>query len=457
MENLSQTLNWNVYEKVAFRFVLILFLQFIVFLDWSVNPFLTYLYYHAGLANFLDAVISWIGKQIFDIQYTLISPYDGQHNDRTYTYLLYFTMTLVGVFVTTIWSVLDSDRTNYRNLYYWLTTIVRYYLAFTLFLFALEKFFKMQFPDLGYYTLTEPLGDMSPMTLAWAFFGYSYGYNVFIGLAESAALLLLFRRAMTFGAVLTLGTLANVMVVNYNYDVHAKMYPTALFGMTLFLLLPNVNRLAKFFFTGKPVSLPVINAPVFKKRWMNIAKTAVKFLVIGYFTVFSVKDYFGYKKRSEERAIAKSALSGVYQVDTFVINKDTLSYEDPLRWRQIIIGDKMVEAVRFNSDSIAFLYISVDKKEIIVSGNQSELFSKMQDVYNEQGIDIWEKMDSILIARQLQSSFNFVTTDSTTLNLSGLIKNDSVFITAKRQPIDMNKFRLLKRRFHWIHEAAYVY
>ncbi len=156
-------------------------------------------------------------------------------------------MAVVAVLGAIIWSVLDRKRTNYQTLYYWLTVIVRYYLAFTLFIFALEKFFKMQFPDLGFYTLTEPLGDMSPMSLAWAFFGYSYGYNVFMGIAESAALLLLFRRTTTFGAILTLATLANVMAVNYNYDVHAKMYPTALFLMAFFLLLKDVNEINQIF------------------------------------------------------------------------------------------------------------------------------------------------------------------------------------------------------------------
>jgi hypothetical protein len=456
-ENSSPTLTWNVYQKIAFRFVFIFFILFIVFLDWSVNSLLTYLYYEAHLADFLNTIIFWVGKQVFDIQYTIISPFDGQHNDRTYVYLLYFTMAAVSVVGAIVWSILDKNRTNFQTLYYWLTTIVRYYLAFTLFLFALEKFFKMQFPDLGYYTLTEPLGDMSPMSLAWAFFGYSYGYNIFMGLAESAALLLLFRRTMTFGALLTLGTLANVMVVNYNYDVHAKMYPTALFVMTLFLLLPNITSVMKFFFTGQAVSLPVINAPVFEKRWMNISKTVLKVVVISYFVVFTVIDYFGYKKRSNERAEAKSALSGIYDVDTFVINKDTLSTDNPLRWKQIAIGGNMVEAARLSGDSIAFLYVAVDKKEIIVSGDQNDLLAKMQEVYNEHGLHSWEKMDSILIARQIESSLHFELQDSTTLTLKGIIKSDSVFITAKRKPIDIKNFRLLKRRFHWITEASYVY
>lgn len=459
MENLStQTLAWNVYQKFAFRFVFIFFILFIVLLDWSVNAILTYLYYEGHLSTFLDIVIFWVGKNLFHISYTIISPFDGQHNDRTYVYLLYFTMALAAALGAIIWSVLDRKRTNYQTLYYWLTAFVRYYLAFTLFIFALEKFFKMQFPDLGFYTLTEQVGDMSPMNLAWAFYGYSYGYNMFMGIAESAALLLLFRRTMTFGAILTLLTLANVMAVNYNYDVHAKMYPTALFVMTFFLLLRDVNRLIKFFFTGQCISLPVIKAPVFKKRWMNISKTVLKFLVIGYFIFFPIKDYFGYKKNNAERVKAKSKIAGVYDVDTFVVNRDTLSNESPFRWNQIIIGDKMTEAVRLKGDRIAFLHVSVVKKEILVWENQTDLFTKMQEIHNEQGITIWDsKMDSILIARQIESRFSFELSDSNTLKLKGIIKNDSVFIIAKRKPIDIKNFRLMKRGFHWINETSYIY
>jgi len=248
MENLStQISSWNVYKKIAFRFFLIFFILFIVLLDWSINPIVAYIYFNGHLANLLEAMIPWIGKNLFHISYTIVSPYDGQHNDRTYIYLLYFTMAVVAALGTIVWTALDRKRTNYETLYYWLTAIVRYYIAFALFIFALEKFFKTQFPDLGFYALTEPVGNMSPMSLAWAFFGYSYGYNVFMGMAESAALLLLFRRTMTFGAILTLATLANVIVINYNYDVHAKMYPTALFVMTLFLMARDVRRLVKFF------------------------------------------------------------------------------------------------------------------------------------------------------------------------------------------------------------------
>ena len=83
MENLSHTPPWNVYQKITFRFVFIFFILFIVLLDWSVNPVFEYFYYEGNLAEFLDWIISRLGKHLFRIPYTIVSPYDGQHNDRT--------------------------------------------------------------------------------------------------------------------------------------------------------------------------------------------------------------------------------------------------------------------------------------------------------------------------------------------------------------------------------------
>ncbi len=456
MENLpAQILPWNIYKQIAFRFAFIFFILFIVLLDWSVNPVFEYFYYEGNLAGFLDGVISWVGNNLFHISYTIISPYDGQHNDRTYIYLLYFTMAAIAAIGTIAWSVLDRKRINYETVYYWLTVIIRYYLAFTLFLFALEKFFKMQFPDIGLYTLTEPVGNLTPMSLAWAFFGYSYGYNIFIGIAESAALLLLFRRTMIVGALLTLGTLLNVMMVNFNYDVHAKMYPTALFVMTFFLLLPFINRLFKFFFTHQATSLPPIQAPVFKKRWMQISKSVVKFLFIGCSLIFLVKNYFGYKHRNDDREISRvqSGISGVFDIESFVVDKDTLSSENPLRWSQMIIGGNR-ERIRLQGDSIAYMFVSLESKELLMYPSQRHLAINEQLIFSEYGYDesTYIKVDSILIARQVLSPFQFEVSDSIVLKLRGKFKNDSVFITAKRRPIEIKDFRLIKNGFHWITE-----
>lgn len=456
MNNLSeQILPWNPYKQIAFRFVFIFFILFIVLLDWSVNPVFEYLYYEANLAGFLDHIIHWVGNNLFHTSNTIISPYDGQHNDRTYIYLLYFTLAATAAIGTIVWSVLDRNRINYDTLYYWLTVIIRYYLAFTLFLFALEKFFKVQFPDPGLYTLTEPVGNLTPMSLAWAFFGQSYGYNIFIGIAESAALLLLFRRTMILGALLTIGALLNVVMVNFNYDVHAKMYPTALLLMTFFLLLPFVNRLFKFFLTHQSTSLPPIQAPVFKKRWMQVSMQLFKFLFIGCYLAFLVNNYFGYKHRNEAREMSKvqAGISGVFDVKSFVVNKDTLLNENPSRWNQIIMGGKR-ERIRLQGDSIAYMIVSVASKELLMYPSPKNLSINEQMIFSEYGYNesTYVKVDSILIARQVLSPFKFEVYDTTFLRLRGKIKNDSVFVTAKRRPIEVKNFRLIKNGFHWVTE-----
>ncbi len=450
---------WKGYQKIGFRFFLIFFILFIILLDWSAVPVFSYLYYYGGLATALDSIISWVGKDLFHIPYIIISPYDAEHNDRTYVYLLYFIIAILSILGTVVWSLADRKRQDYNQLYYWLTVIIRYYLAFTMFLFALYKFFKLQFPDLGYYTLTEQVGDMSPMHLAWAFFGYSYGYNVFMGIAECAGLFLLFRRTTTIGAIFTLAALANVIAVNYSFDVHAKMYPTALFVMAIFLLLKDGKRIFQFFFSGQAVSLPVIKAPVFQEQWMRVSKTVLKITVIGYFLISHLIDNIGYKKDYEEGLNAISEYSGIYDIESFVVNQDTLSKENPLRWQQLVIGDRMLEAVRFKGDSIAFASVDANKKEIIVSGDLTDLSTYMQEIYNELGAsdDTYYKMDSILLARQMVHSFNFELSDSLTLILNGTVENNSVHIIAKRRPVEIKDFRLMKRRFHWINEANYFY
>ena len=450
---------WKGYQKIAFRFVLIFFVLFIIFLDWSVNPILSHLYYYGPLSSVLDNVISWVATDVFHIQSIVISPYDGEHNDRTYVYLLYFTMAFLAVSGTIIWSLLDRKKKEYSALYYWLTAVMRYYLAFTMFLFGLYKFFKLQFPDLDYYTLTTRVGDMSPMHLAWAFFGHSYEYNVFMGIAECASLLLLFRRTTTLGALITMGTLANVIAVNYSYDVHAKLYPTALFLIALFLFVRDAKPLFRFFLTGKAIALTPIQAPIFSKRWIQIGKTVLKIIVIGYFLIFAVKGNSDYITHSEESYKAKAEYSGLYDVESFVVNNDTLAMDNPIRWHQIIIDGRVLEAVRFRGDSVGYINVLVERKELRLYGDPVNFAENRQEVYNEKGMsdDTWMKMDSILVARQKISSFQFNLEDKTTLNLKGMIKNDSVFITAKRMPIDINDFRLMKRRFHWVNEASYFY
>jgi hypothetical protein len=55
------------YQKIGFRFTLIFFSLFIIFLDWSANPLFSHLYYYGNLAVALDNIIGWVGNDLFTI------------------------------------------------------------------------------------------------------------------------------------------------------------------------------------------------------------------------------------------------------------------------------------------------------------------------------------------------------------------------------------------------------
>ncbi len=191
---------------------------------------------------------------------------------------------------------------------------------------------------------------------------------------------------------------------------------------------------------------------------MRVAKPALKILVIVYFFWSHITNNIGYHRSDKEIQKSITKIKGLYDINSFVMNQDTLSYDHPLRWQQLILGDKIQDAVRLNGDSIAFISLAIDKKRILVSADQTRLFTQMQLIYNEFGPtdDTYEKMDSILVARNLVNSLNFRVKDAT-IELKGLINKDSVSITATRKLLRPEDFRLIKRQFHWVNEASYFY
>lgn len=448
----TNRLVWTPIKRLGLRFAFIFTVLFIFLLDWYSNAFSFGLFYFGKLNKMLDPAIIWVGEKFFGIDYPILTPTPGNHSDSTYIYILYFTMITLSIIGAIIWSILDHTRKNLDNQHYWLTVIIRYFLAINLFAFALEKFFKVQFPDLGFYQLSEPLGDMSPMSLAWAFFGYSYGYNIFMGLAESAALLLLFRRTSNFGAFLTVAAMSNVAAVNISYDIHAKMYAIMMLLMALFLLLPSIKSLYKFYFTEKNVSLKIQQAPVFKKKWMRISAVVFKWVVIVVHIGYLLNQYWGIHYRRLNRTPAE--LNGIYDVESFIINNDTIELESSLRWNQFVF-ERGHNAVRMIGDSVAFMYTDFDKNRIFVFDDELRLMLQVQEIYQEQGN--FEKMDSLLIEKDAGITLYYSLTDSVTVDFKGTFNSDSIIISAKRRPIEIKDFRLMKSKINRVTEVPYLY
>lgn len=422
MDSSAITSHWGLTKKIAFRFVFIFFVLFIAIQNNGAFPFWYIIIKYP--TELLHTIIPWIGKHILHLPYD-ITVFTNGSGDRTYDYVILITILIISLLGTVLWSVLDKNRENYDKLYYWLTVVVRFYVGLMLIHYGLGKIIKVQFPDPAMHRLIQNYGDSSPMGLAWTFLGFSKGYNIFMGIAEIAAVFLLFRRTMTFGAIITLMTTANIMAINYFYDVPVKMVSTALVVMTLFLLLNDARHLFKFFFTGNAVSLPIIKAPEIRKKWIKTTKLGIKTVVIGYYLISGIVIYSNNQKK-----VPIPKLYGLYDVDTFIINNDTLPplKTDLKRWDQFIIDKgSAARIIYMNKRQIPF------RSQIIDTGDPGT-------------IELTSGDDS-----PMEYSFKYTIPDSNRLHLSGkLISGDSVKIYMTRRD-----FELINRGFNWINERPY--
>ncbi len=418
---------WNLGQKVAIRFFFLFFVLYIFFNPNGVFPGIDALF---GIyIEPFHKLIPWIGKHILHLSYD-ITVFTNGSGDTTYDYVVIFFIFILALVGAAIWSVLDRRRASYNQLYYWLTVMIRYYAAFTMLTYGFVKVFKLQFPSPSLNRLLQPYGDSSPMGLAWTFMGYSKGYNYFTGFAEVlGGILLLFRRTTTAGAIVTVLVMGNVMAMNYSFDIPVKLLSTTVVIMCLFLLGKDMVRLINFFILNKPAEAGKTAAPFIRKRWLRISLLSFKVLLVGYTLVMVV--YGSYSALSQYGdAAPKPPLYGIYDVKTFIRNRDTIPplKTDATRWNKLVINYQGNAAVKMITDSTEYFAFEPDTaaRKIIVY------------TYDDT---------------THKSAFTYTWPEKELLEVRGSWKGDS--LTIRMQQFDLNKFKLVSRGYNWINEYPY--
>ncbi|WP_336070136.1 hypothetical protein [Mesoflavibacter sp. CH_XMU1404-2] len=408
---------WSLTQKITFRFFFIYFLLFIF-----INNNSTFPEFHrisALYQNFLYDFIPWVGKTLLGITYTIRTGPNGS-GDTTYDYVLLFTIFLSAILTTLIWSIIDRKSSNYNKLYYWLTVAIRFYVGFMLMNYGFAKLFKTQFPYPSLLRLSETYGDSSPMGLAWTFMGFSNGYNIFMGIAEVAAVLLLFRKTVTIGAIISLMTALNVMAVNYFFDVPVKIISTHLVLMLLFLLAENFHVLVKFFFNNKMALLSYPKRPYFKNEIVNKALNILKVLIIG----FSLYNVYYYTFKVYPKYFEKPELYGLFEMENFNKNgEELIHFKDTVRWENIQISNPQWLSIKKLNETLYFKH-NIDTIERKITLTK---FSDSTKSY-------------IVNYKQQDSIYNFkVIMDNDTLTGNFIRKTEKDFL-------------LMNRGFNWINE-----
>lgn len=380
---------WTLAQRVLFRFFAIFF------------PVYLFL-------NFWRAPVVWLARQIFGITITVFPLGSG---DTTFNYVQVFLFFAISVLGTVVWSLLDN-RKEYRTLHDWLRVLLRYSLAMTMLSYGMGKVIQLQFPAPGVDRLMQTYGESSPMGLLWTFMGFSRWYNFFAGMAEVlGGLLLVPRCTTTLGALMVIGVMSNVVMLNFTYDVPVKLFSVHLLMMAIFLAAPDLRRLVDLLILNKPTE-PVSLAPPPGPRWLMRVRLGAQILAVIAMIggqVWGVTSGYGDRLPKE-----RPALYGGYLVAEYL--RDGQPDKGPDAWHRVAISNWGVRIWRNNGVALGF----------------------------RGGADPKEKK-----LRLNDQQFTYTEPDASTV----IVQEGYRVITLKRIP--EASFVLPNRGFHWINEYPF--
>ncbi|MDQ2771368.1 MAG: hypothetical protein M3Y54_12825 [Bacteroidota bacterium] len=414
---------WPRWRKALFRFTCLYLLLLLAPWTWpgSVPGVSLITTYYSGAEHWL---VELGNRHLLHVKDALVDP--NGSGDTSYVYAQLGVLALLALAGTLLWGLLDRRRRSYNLASYWLLVLVRYFVALAAFSYGLLKVFALQmmFPDQS--ALATPLGDLLPMRLAWYFIGYSHSYQVFSGLMELlAGLLLLWRRTAMLGALVATGVFLNVMMLNLCYDIPVKLYSAQLFLLSLLLLLPDLGRLFRFFVLHQPVAAPLPPPALPTWHW-RVARLTLKVVFIGLFALMPLVQMFAY---GAEGAAARHQrlTTGVFRVAQF-----DGPAGDSLRWRNVIFDSSPMGSIATADTAFQRRY-------------GRGYFSYQLDSAAHVLILRKTRADTSTLGR-----LHYAWADSNHLELRGRLRHDSVRVALVRQP---RHFQLAERQFHWLSEA----
>lgn len=171
--------------------------------------------------------------------------------------------------------------------------LLRMFLAWVILGYGMAKVFAGQFPTLM-ANMDSRFIELTPMRVAWAFFGYSKGYQIFLGWGEVIpAILLLFRRTTLLGALIMVVVMLNVWLVNIFFDVCVKLNSFIYLAIALYIFFQHSNRLWKFFFTNQTVPPPYHENLADRKLFKRLG-LIINILIIGGILSYPILEFYDY-------------------------------------------------------------------------------------------------------------------------------------------------------------------
>ncbi len=302
---------WSLPQRIAFRFAFAYLVLYSLPFPLTEPPETEKL--GAGYDWLWHKAVVWFGAHVLHLA-APITIFTNGSGDTTYNWVQVLCFALVALTATVAWSIVDRRRARYDALWEFLRIYVRYVLATIMFGYGFAKLFMGQFGPPSESRLLQPFGEASPMGLLWTFMGASTPYTMFGGAAEVlGGALLLFRRTTTLGALILIGVMGNVVMLNLCYDVPVKLYALHLWLMAVFLMLPDLRRLADVLVLHRPTTPAGIDPP-FRTGRLRWARRVLKALFVVNLLYGNISSSLENIKRYGAGA-PKGALDGVWSIE----------------------------------------------------------------------------------------------------------------------------------------------
>ncbi|MFC8385770.1 DoxX family protein [Nocardia sp. NPDC057272] len=385
----------------------------------------------------LHPLTDWVGTQIFDvpIDYTVTGS-----GDTAAKWVAVFTLLLVAVPVTAVWSVLDRRRPNYTRLYEWFRLLLRISLASALLLYGMIKVLPSQM-SFNLERLVEPFGHMSPMAVLWAQSSLSEPYEMALGAAEVvAALLLILPVTAGIGSVLAVIVALQVLLMNLTFDVPVKLFALQLFLYATVLAAPDVIRVGRALL-GRAVVARTSTPLLSTARGNRILLTVQVLMGVWLLGATTVEAYDGWHTYGNARP--KSPLYGIWNVTEYSIAGEQVPAlvdfrEAPSssgmpsateRFRRIIFDIPQGMTVQRLDDSLVSFPARVDTDQHTITlskdtGHQWKL-----------------------------ATFSYAQPQSDRLILEGVLGGRPVRMQLDQ--VDLAQFPAVSRGFHWVQATPY--
>jgi hypothetical protein len=421
----NANIKWNLLKKFLFRFLFIYFLFYCF--PFPLDGFDILAPVARPYYDLIDWMIPIAGDKLFHLHAHVSFPTFDKVDDSFYGLVFIYLNLIVSFLGALSWGFFDRNGMINERLNEWLKLYLRFFLAAYLFGYGFVKVFPSQFEAITASRLAMPVGDQSPMLLAWNFMGYSTTMMKVNGWAEAiAGLLLLFRRTSTLGAILSIAVFSFIVMMDFSFNVFVRLLSSHLLVISTYLVLCDRRRLLNVFVLNKPTNavlyIPLINNTLRRKIFEALLSVLAICLVYSSFT----KGLDAY--RSFGQTVPHVPLYGIYKTDYFVRNKDTIpaSAVDSLRWEQLVMDGGSWN----QSCSIAF-------------SNDKRSYYDVEADTIKRTLNVRSKKDTTK-----KYMFNYFLPDTIHIFFRGRWSDDSIRVLMSKY--DLNNYLLHRERFKWI-------